>query len=73
VSAGFTEAEAQEAFTVVDLDNDGMITPAELQHLWKRLGDPISEQQLADIFAKADTNGDGLISLEEFVELVTAG
>jgi Ca2+-binding EF-hand superfamily protein len=72
VSAGFTKSEAQEAFTVVDLDHDGMITPAELQHLWKRLGDPISEQQLAEIFAKADINQDGLISLEEFVVLVTA-
>ncbi|MCW2917055.1 MAG: hypothetical protein JWN52_5123 [Actinomycetia bacterium] len=71
MSAGFKESEAKEAFTVVDLDHDGMITPAELQHLWKRLGDPISDQQLAEIFAKADTNQDGLISLEEFVELVT--
>jgi Ca2+-binding EF-hand superfamily protein len=72
VSAGFTEPEAKEAFTVVDLDHDGMITPAELQHLWDRLGDPISDEQLAAIFAKADTNQDGLISLDEFVELVTA-
>jgi Ca2+-binding EF-hand superfamily protein len=72
VPASFTESEAKEAFTVVDMDHDGMITPAELRHLWKRLGDPISDEQLAEIFAKADTNEDGLISLEEFVELVTA-
>jgi Ca2+-binding protein (EF-Hand superfamily) len=70
MSAGFTESEAKEAFTVVDLDQDGMITPSELQHLWKRLGETISDEQLAEIFAKADTDQDGLISVTEFVQLV---
>lgn len=66
----FTEDEARAAFHVVDVNGDGMITPQELSRLWERNGEPISERQLLEIFAKADTNHDGLISLDEFIVLL---
>ncbi|GAB3672998.1 hypothetical protein GCM10027589_42730 [Actinocorallia lasiicapitis] len=65
-----TEQEAAEAFHVVDTNNDGMITPQELAHLWERNGDVLSDDELLRIFAKADTDHDGLISLEEFIALL---
>ncbi|GAA3209066.1 EF-hand domain-containing protein [Actinocorallia longicatena] len=65
-----TEQEATEAFHVVDTNNDGMITPQELAHLWERNGDVLGDDELLRIFAKADTDHDGLISLPEFIALL---
>lgn len=65
--------DAEDAFAVVDTDRDGMINPQELTHLWGRTGDPLTTEELSRIFGKADTNGDGLISFDEFVALLWPG
>lgn len=66
----FSRQDAHAAFEVVDTDHDGMIDPQELTHLWERTGDTLTDERLAEIFAKADTNGDGLISFDEFTALL---
>lgn len=62
--------DAEDAFAVVDTDHDGMINPQELSRLWERTGDPLTADGLTAIFGEADTNGDGLISFDEFVALL---
>ncbi|MCD0449572.1 EF-hand domain-containing protein [Actinocorallia sp. API 0066] len=61
------EAQARQLFPVVDTNNDGQISPAELVRLYERNGEPISDEEKDAIFGKADTDNDGLISLEEFI------
>lgn len=65
--------DADDAFAVVDTDHDGMINPHELARLWERTGDPLTADGLTAIFGKADTDGDGLISFDEFVALLWPG
>lgn len=62
-----TEAQARELFPVVDTNGDGQISPAELARLYERNGTPITDEEKDTIFGKADTDTDGLISLEEFI------
>lgn len=70
MSGNLSEQQAREAFEVVDVNGDGMISEGELRHLSERLGDPFSDEQIERIFSQADADGDGLITLEEFVTLI---
>jgi Ca2+-binding EF-hand superfamily protein len=71
VSGGLNEEQAREAFAVVDTNGDGMISERELRHLSERLGEPFSDEQIDKIFNAADSDRDRLISLEEFVSLLS--
>jgi len=53
-------------FKIVDVNNDGLISAEELQRLMQVLGQPISIEAAEAGVRKLDTDGDGLISLEEF-------
>ncbi|WP_232835749.1 EF-hand domain-containing protein [Actinocorallia populi] len=64
---GMSQEKARELFPVVDANGDGLISPAELARLYERNGTPITPEEMELIFAKADADDDGLISLEEFV------
>ncbi|KAJ0085095.1 hypothetical protein Patl1_08430 [Pistacia atlantica] len=59
------------AFKAFDSDNDGSITAAELGGILSSLGHNISEQDLRAMMQQADTDKDGLLSLEEFLEMNT--
>jgi Ca2+-binding EF-hand superfamily protein len=59
--------KAGELFPVVDTNGDGLISPAELARLYERNGTPITPEEMERIFSRADTDDDGLISLEEFI------
>lgn len=71
MSGGLNEEQAREAFAVVDTNGDGMISERELRHLSERLGEPFSDEQIDKIFNAADSDRDRLISLEEFVSLLS--
>ncbi|MFI5954648.1 EF-hand domain-containing protein [Cryptosporangium sp. NPDC051539] len=53
-------------FDLIDLDNDGKISAAELVRVATALGDTISEEDAVAAVERVDADGDGLISLEEF-------
>ncbi|MEO3787762.1 EF-hand domain-containing protein [Actinocorallia sp. B10E7] len=67
---GMSEEQARESFPVVDTNGDGLISPAELARLYERNGTPITPEEMELIFSKADTDDDGLISLEEFIDFL---
>ncbi|MFC3995675.1 EF-hand domain-containing protein [Nocardiopsis sediminis] len=58
--------EYAATFNLVDTDGDGRISAPELVALMQALGDEVSDEQAAEVVARLDSSGDGLISLEEF-------
>ncbi|CAN6193303.1 unnamed protein product [Urochloa humidicola] len=62
-----------EAFQAFDSDNDGLVTAPELRGLLASLGLDRSEAEARDMVARADGDGDGRISAEEFLDVMNAG
>ncbi|KAH8515968.1 hypothetical protein Peur_047352 [Populus x canadensis] len=60
-----------EAFRAFDSDNDGFITAAELGGILGSLGYNASEQDVSAMMQQGDTNKDGLLSMQEFLEMNT--
>ena len=60
-----------QAVRAFDADNDGSITAAELGGVMASLGYNPSEQEVMAMMQKGDTNKDGLLSIEEFLDLNT--
>jgi len=63
--------ELQEMFKGLDLDNSGTLERPELEELMKMLGEPAG--RVDDLFARADSDGDGEISFEEFKKVFRDG
>ncbi|MEY9211301.1 EF-hand domain-containing protein [Thermobifida halotolerans] len=58
--------EYAATFDLVDSDDDQRISAREMGRLMEVLGSPISEEQAVAAVRGIDSDGDGLISLEEF-------
>jgi len=59
----------QQSFKYVDADNSGFIDKEELSVALSLLGFRwLKEKQVNGIFDRADKNGDGIISMEEFMD-----
>ena len=63
-------AEIRKAFSVFDVDGDENITSKELADVMRSFGLNPSEDELMDMINKFDTDGDGLISFPEFLEMM---
>ncbi|KAI6040790.1 calmodulin-like protein [Pisolithus marmoratus] len=63
------EKEMREAFNVFDVDGNGYVSAAELQQVMTRLGERLTRADVEEMIREADTNGDGEISLEEFIRV----
>ena len=60
----------QNTFEAFDKDKDGLVTLDEIRAHLLEIGKGISENELKDLFNKADKNSDGKIDVTEFKELV---
>lgn len=60
-----------ETFRAFDSDNDGSITAAELSGILSSVGYRATEQDVREMMQQGDENRDGLLSLEEFLEMNT--
>lgn len=60
----------REAFSMFDKDGSGNIDKNELRQLFERLGKSPSEEQLSNMIARADVDGDGQISFAEFCRMM---
>ena len=58
-------------FNAID-DGDGVLTPEELIKLEKDAFAVISREEAEDIIATWDSNGDGKMNIEEYIEYKTA-
>jgi len=64
-------AEFKEAFELFDTDKSGSIDASELTFAMRALGFEPTGQEVADMLAKTDEDGNGTVQLQEFVDLVS--
>ena len=57
----------------MDVDGNGTITSEELQKFMKEQGEKLPEAVINVMVAMADTNGDGKIDFEEFLQMAITG
>ncbi|KAL5557629.1 hypothetical protein UlMin_033840 [Ulmus minor] len=63
-------SELQMVFNYFDQDGDGKISPSELQNCVRAAGGELSAEEAEAAIACSDTDGDGLLGLEEFEKLM---
>lgn len=64
-------AEFKEAFELFDTDKSGSIDASELSFTMRALGFEPTGQEVADMLAKTDEDGNGTVSYEEFEDLIS--
>ncbi|KAL3532300.1 hypothetical protein ACH5RR_005821 [Cinchona calisaya] len=60
------KVQLRSVFETFDKNNDGYITKQELRDSLKNIGIVMTENDIADMVKRVDSNGDGLIDLDEF-------
>ena len=55
-----------DSFALLDADGDGKISATELVQLMPGLGDDVTDEAAAAAVEIMDSDGDGLVNLEEF-------
>ncbi|XP_042908967.1 calcium-binding protein E63-1 isoform X2 [Parasteatoda tepidariorum] len=63
-------ADLMAAFKVFDKDGNGYISKDELKTAMDTIGEPMSEGQLDIMIKETDTDNDGKINYEEFVQMM---
>ncbi|CAO2181700.1 unnamed protein product [Urochloa humidicola] len=64
-------SDLSRVFSAFDRDDDGKISASELRLCMKAaLGEDVSAEDADELVASADSDGDGLLSQEEFLKLV---
>ncbi len=65
-------AEYREVFFLFDKDGDGLITPSEIDQVFKSFGRHFSHTELQDLINETDSNSNGAIDFEEFLLMLTS-
>ncbi|KAI3763717.1 hypothetical protein L2E82_13712 [Cichorium intybus] len=63
----------KDAFSVFDIDKNGLITAEELQNVLVSLGEECSIADSQKMIAGADQDGDGMINFDEFKVMMKMG
>ncbi len=58
------EAELREAFSIFDKNGDGFVDASEIKSVIRGCGRYITDEDVAEIIRRADTNKDGLLNYE---------
>ena len=75
MTARMTDKDSREdilkVFALFDADGKGRINLRDLKRVAKELGEAMSEAELLEMIERADSNGDGEVSKEDFIEIMT--
>lgn len=58
-------------FAELDVDGDGLVTPAELQALMTRLGWSLDDATAAAMISLIDTDGDGKVTHDDLLSYLS--
>ena len=56
-------------FRIFDKDDDGFISVDELRHIMQSLGEKLTDNELDEMIAEADSDKDGLINYQGILSL----
>merc|ERR1711881_305822 len=59
-----------KAFSLFDDDKTGTISLANLKRVAKELGETLSDEELKEVIAESDKDGDGELSVDEFLSIM---
>lgn len=62
----------KQAFWMYEMDGEGYITPASLNCMLSRLGSPSNLDECKAMICRFDLNGDGVLSFDEFRNMMMA-
>jgi len=63
----------EDVLRYFDEDGDGKVLPSELKHGLGMMGGELPMKEAKMAIAALDSDGDGLLSLEDFIALMEAG
>ena len=66
-----SRANINKIFALFDDERTGFLSIKNLRRISEELGEAVSEQELQELITRADVDGDGLVSEEEFYFIVT--
>ena len=66
-----TKEDLERVFKLFDDNRTGEITVENLRRVAKELGEDIPEEELKEIILRADLDGDGKLSFEDFYAVIT--
>ena len=71
VSDKDTRENIRKIFNLFDDEKTGFISIKNLRRVAKELGETIDDSELQEMIERADTDNDGLVSEEEFYNIIT--
>mmetsp|Transcript_17306 Transcript_17306/g.27040 ORF Transcript_17306/g.27040 Transcript_17306/m.27040 type:complete len:145 (-) Transcript_17306:75-509(-) len=69
-STRYTSRQLRKAFQLYDVDGDGYISAMDLRKSMMSVGHRMSDAEIRMMIQAADTNKDGFVSFEEFVNFL---
>lgn len=67
-----TEEDLRETFEALDKDGNGFLSAFELRQILQTLGINLSDEEVFEMVAEADIDGDGKVNFEEYMTILTA-
>ncbi len=66
-------ANARDAFSIFDQDDDGLISSDDLNHMMSHLGTPLSTAEVHDVIREATSADDDTIDFDQFRRVLASG
>ena len=60
-----------KAFRLFDDDNSGKISLKNLKRVARELGETMTDEELAEMIDRADSNSDGAVTMDDFFNIMT--
>jgi calmodulin len=64
-----SEQEIRNAFSVFDKDDTGMLPIEEMRHVFTRIGDSLTQEEVTNFITMLDHNSDGFIRIQDVVNM----
>jgi Ca2+-binding EF-hand superfamily protein len=71
VGEGSSREEVDRVFALFDEGGKGWMDEADLDRVCRLVGERMGHRERKEMFSTADTNGDGVVSKDEFYHLMT--